>query len=112
MTERHAVSFKDEKGVVCQREFDILVTNKTDTVVVEVKTSLIPDDVKYFLETLKIFKKICSRYDKDNVYGAVAYLRSESKAALYAERQGLFVIRATGDSASLVNGKDFQPRFF
>ena len=112
VTERQEVFFKDEKGVTCQRELDILVSNKTDIAVVEVKTSLFPDDVKYFLETLKMFKKICPRYERDNVYGAVAYLRSESKAALYAERQGLFVIRATGDSASLVNDKAFQPRSF
>ena len=30
----------------------------------------------------------------------------------YAERQGLFVIRATGNSASIVNAEDFELRSF
>lgn len=30
----------------------------------------------------------------------------------YAERRDLFVIRATGNSASIVNLGDFQPRNF
>ena len=54
------------------------------------------------------------------VYGAGAYLRSESSAVffaerparLFAEKQGLFVIRATGAGASLVNAKDFKPKVF
>ncbi|MDE0158111.1 MAG: hypothetical protein OXS28_21230 [Gammaproteobacteria bacterium] len=33
-------------------------------------------------------------------------------APLHAERQGLFVIRATGNSASIVNAEQFQPRAF
>ena len=46
------------------------------------------------------------------IYGAVAYLRAEEEANKYAERQGLFVIRATGDSASIINKKDFKPTAF
>ena len=30
----------------------------------------------------------------------------------YAERQGLYVIRATGSSASITNPRDFRPRTF
>jgi len=30
----------------------------------------------------------------------------------HAERQGFFVIRATGESASIVNAEDFEPRVF
>ena len=31
---------------------------------------------------------------------------------MYAEKQGLFVIRATGSSASIVNAEGFRPRTF
>lgn len=42
----------------------------------------------------------------------MAFLRSESEAHLRAERKGLFVIRATGKSASIINGVDFRPVVF
>ena len=36
--------------------------------------------------------------------------REESE--IHAERQGLFVIKATGSSASIINKKDFKPKAF
>ena len=94
------------------REFDIIVANGTEVVVVEVKTVLTPKDVHEFLDTLKDFKNYFPRYKKEIIYGAVAYLSSESKSDALAEKKGLFLIRATGDSASLVNQKDFKPKAF
>lgn len=105
-------SYTDEKGKLRRREIDIIAANGKEVVAVEVKTTLKPDDIKDFMETLKIFKRYFSIYANKTVYGAVAYLRSDAKASLFAERQGLFVIRATGDSASLVNHPDFKPRIF
>ena len=105
-------SYKDAMGELQRREIDIIAANGEEVVAVEVKTTLKPGDVKYFLETLRIFKQYFSIYANKTVYGAVAYLRSDAKAPLLAERQGLFVIRATGDSASLVNKKNFQPKAF
>ena len=67
----------------------------------------------YFVEkSLKDFKKYFMHYRPLKIYGAVAYLRSDSEADLFAQRQGLFVIRATGDSASIINSKDFKPKTF
>ncbi|MCY4513374.1 MAG: hypothetical protein OXB86_06775 [Bdellovibrionales bacterium] len=105
-------SYTDRKGELHRREIDIMAANGSEAVAVEVKTSLKPDDVRYFIDTLKIFKHCFPRYNNEKVYGAVAYLRSDAKAALFAERQGLFVIRATGDSASIINKKDFKPKGF
>ena len=45
-------------------------------------------------------------------YGATAYLKADEGSAVYAEKQGLFVIRATGSSASIANRQDFRPRAF
>lgn len=106
------VSFVKDDGRVQQKEFDIVVVNGTEAVVVEVKTLLTPDKVSYFLSALEDFKRYFPDFRHKSVYGAVAYLRSEAQAKLYAERQGLFVIRATGDSASIVNAEDFKPRAF
>jgi len=46
------------------------------------------------------------------VLGAVAYLRAEQASGQYAQNQGLFVIRATGNSAVIVNSAGFEPRKF
>ena len=110
--QRVEVSYMEKNGKIQRKEFDILVVNGTEIVVVEVKTTLRPSDVSYFLEALKGFKKYCPQYKFHAVYGAVAYLRSDAKAASYSEGKGLFVIRATGDSASIVNEKGFKPRVF
>ena len=51
-------------------------------------------------------------YAEHTVYGAVAYLKADESSDTYAERQGLFVIRATGSSASITNREGFRPRSF
>ncbi len=109
---RVEVEFRTPGGERKQKEFDILVVNGDEAVAVEVKTTLTPDMVKYFLSAMEDFKRYFPDYGHKRVYGAVAYLRSESEAAKYAERQGLFVVRATGDSASIVNAEWFVPKAF
>ena len=105
-------SYTKEDGQIQQKEFDIIAVNGDEVVAVEVKTTLTPEKVNYFIESLKDFKKYFSHYQALKIYGAVAYLKSESEAHLFAQRQGLFVIRATGDSASIINTKDFKPKAF
>ena len=51
-------------------------------------------------------------YQCKTIYGGVAYLRAESEAQTMAMRQGLFVIKATGKSAHILNTTDFQPHNF
>ncbi len=104
--------FARDDGVRQNREFDILVVNGADVVVVEVKTTLTPDKVRHFLSSMRDIMRYFPDYRTRRVYGAVAYIRSDAKAAVYAERQGLFVVRATGDSASIVNGEGFRPVSF
>ena len=93
-------------------EFDIVADNTTDVVVVEVKTTLRSEAVTEFVEKLENFTSWMCRYRGHRVLGAVAYLKADSSVVRYAERQGLFVIRATGSSASIVNRAGFEPRVF
>ena len=109
--ERRTAFRTDEKGETHKREFDLIVVNGHEAVVIEVKTTLTPDDVKYFSETMKDFKQYCPRYRNDTVYGGMAFLKSDAQAALYAERQGLFALRAEGQ-AQIVNQKNFEPKIF
>jgi len=43
------------------------------------------------------------------VYGVVAYLTANSSSQILAAIKGLFVIRATGNSATIINKEDFKP---
>ena len=109
---RSTAQWKKSDDDIQEREFDIIVANGSEVVAVEVKTALTPKDVNDFLETLKDFKNYFTRYKSEAVYGAMAYLTSENKAHVLAEKEGFFIIRATGDSASIVNKKDFKPKVF
>ncbi len=93
-------------------EVDILAINGRQVVVVEVKTTLRSEGVTRFLGKLDRFLDWSPEYRNHTIHGAVAYLRSSASVVTYAERQGLFVIRATGNSASIVNAEDFVPRAF
>ena len=94
-----------------EREVDLLATNGEEAVAVEVKTTLRPPDVDRFLGLLAhppLLRYVGTR----RLFGAVAYLQEHKGTARYAERKGLFVIRATGNSASILNPPTFQPRDF
>ena len=93
-------------------EVDIIAVNGEEVVVVEVKTTLRSEDVGRFRSKLGRFKEWWPEYRDRKVYGAMAYLKTWDDVAREAERRGFFVIRATGDNASIVNAEDFEPRVF
>ena len=93
-----------------QYEFDILAHDGKELVVVEVKTTLRPDDVKAFMGKLNRFKEWVPRYANNRVYGAMAWLTADAGAEQMAINRGLFSIRATGDSAVIQNDGGFAPR--
>ena len=93
-------------------EFDIIAVNGTEVVVVEVKTTLKVRQVDHFVGRMQEFTDLMPRYRGSTVYGAVAYLKADEASDRHAERQGLYVIRATGSSASITNPRDFRPRAF
>jgi hypothetical protein len=93
-------------------EVDILAENGREVVVVEVKTTLRPPHVKNFVSRLSEFEEWFPVYREKRVLGGMAYLQCDPSLRKHAERQGLFVIRATGSSASIVNAPDFKPRVF
>jgi len=95
-----------------QYEFDIIAHNGEGIIVVEVKTTLRVKDVKKHINRLKKIKTWIPEYKGFKVYGAVAFLRAEEESDVYADKKKLFVIRATGDSAAIVNEEDFVPKAF
>ncbi len=93
-------------------EFDIIARNGAEMVAVEVKTMLKPKHIQKFLDKMDSFKTWVEEYAPHTVYGAVAFLQADAGAEQMAESKGLFVIRATEDSAAVVNQADFVPRAF
>ena len=93
-------------------EFDIIAVNGREVVIVEVKTTLNVKDVEYFLKKLSKVKQYLPEYKDRTVYGAVAYLRKQTGVDTFSEKAGLFVIRATGNSASITNKENFKPKAF
>ncbi len=93
-------------------EFDLIAVNTEQIVIVEVKTTLRPDDVKDFIKKLKMAKVFMPEYKQMKIYGAVAFLTANAGSEQMAGKQGLFVIRATGGSSRIINSDDFEPAVF
>ena len=99
------------KETVC--ELDIVAENGSECVVVEVKSSLRPDDPQRLAKLLPRLSALNpKRFKGKRVYGALAYLKSMANARALAEDYGFFLIAGTGDSAHIVNGPDFQPKAY
>ena len=93
-------------------EFDIIAHNGDTIVIVEVKTTLRPDDVRKFLDKLRDAKTLMPRYRNNIIHGAVAWLQADAGVDQMAINQRLFSIRAVGDSAVVTNEPNFEPKAF
>lgn len=91
-------------------EFDILVHNGDAIIIVEVKTKLRPKDVQRFISKLNNVKIWLNEYVNNQIYGAMAFLQADAGAELMVINNKLFAIHATGDSAHIINPKEFMPR--
>ena len=94
------------------QEIDILAINGAEIVAVEVKTTLRPEDIGIFENKLKVLKLWMRQYADKKIYAAVAYIRADAGSAKLAAKRGLFVIRAVGESARIINSPNFKPRSF
>ena len=109
---QHTVSNPRQNYGERRWEFDIVAINGEEVVVVEVKTTLRVPDIDRFVGRLNEFPDLMPEYASRRIYGAVAYLKAYQGSDVRAERLGLFVIRATGSSASITNRDGFTPRTF
>ena len=90
-------------------EIDILAVDDDVAVVVEAKSRLSKIDVDEFLDKLAHFKEAFPRYADVQLNGAVAGIEIDQGIDRYAYRQGLFVIKQSGDTVEIVNDSAFRP---
>ena len=109
---RHTVTNPRQNYGERRWEFDMVAVDGEQVVVVEVKTTLRVPDVDRFIGRLHELPDLMPEYAGRRVHGAVAFLKAYQESDVRAERLGLFVIRATGSSASITNRRDFTPRTF
>lgn len=93
-------------------EYDLIAINGDEIVIVEVKTTLRPDDVDHFHKKLWKAKTWMPEYQNKKIYGAMAYISLQGDSHRMAEKQGFFIIRATGSRSSIINLEDFIPKAF
>ena len=107
----HQVSQRVKKRLDSKTlEIDVLVTNENHVLIVEVKSSLGVNDIKEMIEDLGKFHTFFPEYSQKQLYGAVAGIEIEEGADKYAYRQGLFVLAQAGETVSILNNSDFQPK--
>ena len=93
-----------------QMEIDILGVNSTDVVLVECKSRLSHGDVDDFLTKLPLFKTAFPEFAAYRIYGAVAGIEIDQGVDRRAYQKGLFVIKPSGDTVTIVNDENFQPK--
>ena len=93
-------------------EIDIMAVDETEVVLVECKSRLSQDDVNEFLEKLSKFKQAFPHYKNYQAYGAVAGIEIDEGVDRYAYKQGLFVIKPSGDTVEIINDSGFEPKLW
>ena len=100
---------KTKRGTV-KMEIDILAVDDDVAIAIEVKSRLAQVDVDEFLEKLALFKQAFPRYADVKLNGAVAGIEIDQGIDRYAYRQGLFVIRQSGETVEIANDEAFRPK--
>ena len=126
LVEGDLIRLLNERGIAVERthqrvsgrkkdinfEFDIIAVNGEEIVVVEVKTTLKSDNIIHFISKLEHVREWLPEFHEKKVYGAMAFIHTEENVITHAQNSGLLVIRATGNSASIINDNDFRPKTF
>lgn len=94
-------------------ELDFLLTNDSEAVIGEVKTTLRNRQVQRFIQKIKEFYIFYPNYRHFKLYGALIGIRLEQEVDKYAYRKGLFVFQVGGKGMlKMLNDVDFQPKDF
>ncbi len=94
-------------------EFDIVLANGTEIVMIEVKTTMKKEDVDEFIEKMQNVKKYFPKYAGCKFYGALAAIKYDEQTDKYGYKKGLFVLVNSGEGIiKIANKSTFQPAIF
>lgn len=95
-------------------EIDILLHNGGEDIAIEVKTTCRPKDVDEHIERMKKVHDAVPKYanNEKKLFGAVAALRFEANADLYAKRKGLFLLEGKEGLFNITNAPGFSPKAY
>ena len=101
---------RKNKEPLLAMELDALMIGDTEIIALEVKSSCDCQDIDKFLFHMERFRTLFPEYDKLNlnVYVAIASLNYENEADLYAQKQGLLVIRVSEEEVFTLDPFDNQ----
>ncbi len=92
-------------------EIDVFLQNGGEDVAVEVKTTCRVADVKDHMARLKLMRSLVKDYSQGKkLYGGIAALQYDSEADVFAEKQGMYVLRSTEGVVTITNAGDFVPK--
>ncbi len=102
-----------ERDGIKKAEYDAILANGSEVVIVEVKTKLRKKDVEYFTKKLGEVKNYMPEYTNKKVYGAMAAISFDREADKEAIKNGLFLIKSSGEGVvDIANSKDFTPKVY
>ena len=78
-------------------EVDVLLSNETMAVPIEVKTNFTKEELYRFLHQMGLFRKLFPEFADKRVVAAVAAINYEREVAELAHKEGLLVIRVSSD---------------
>jgi hypothetical protein len=90
-------------------EIDIFAVDDTVAVAIEVKSRLTQAGINQFIQNLGNFKQAFPAYKDYDIYGAVAGIEIDRNVDRYAYKQGLFVIKQSGETVKIDNDANFRP---
>ena len=101
------------EGKELEAEFDLVMANGGEVVVVEVKTTLQVSHVDEFLEKMERIREYLPEHKEKKIYGGVAAIKYDGSSDKYAYRKGLFVLVNKGENIiRILNRADFSPKEF
>jgi hypothetical protein len=83
-------------------ELDVFLENGDSAVAVEIKTQANSNDVRDHVERMELLRRYFDLHnDKRKLYGALASAIFPGNVLDYAKKQGLYVIRQSGDTVNI-----------
>ena len=91
-------------------EFDLIAYGENSLLVVNIYAVVDEEDIDLFIEDISLLREAFPEYEKYEIHGAIGVLEIDMEAIKYANRNGIFIIRKSGNAMVVANRKTFKPK--